>query len=87
MNTCYFSGLCPDTAPFVAVLDELGIDYELVNITASMKNLKRFLVIRDREAAFDEGKAQGFACVPVLATDGGDYLFTPEAVREYFAHD
>ena len=86
MNTCYFSDLCPDTAPFVALLDELGVEYEAVNITASMKNLKRFLVIRDREAAFDDGKAQGFACVPVLATNDGDYLFTPEALRDYFEH-
>ena len=86
MNTCYFSDLCPDTAPFVALLDELSVEYEAVNITASMKNLKRFLVIRDRESAFDDGKAQGFACVPVLATNDGDYLFTLEALRDYFGH-
>ena len=53
----YFSGLCPDTPPFVAALAARNMDYEAVNITASMKNLKRFLALRDSRAAFDARKA------------------------------
>jgi glutaredoxin-related protein len=42
------------------------MDYEAVNITASMKNLKRFLALRDSHAAFDARKAQGAIGIPVL---------------------
>jgi glutaredoxin-related protein len=62
----YFSDLCPDTPPFVAALAARNMDYEAVNITASMKNLKRFLALRDSHAAFDARKAQGAIGIPVL---------------------
>ena len=62
----YFSDLCPDTPPFVAALAARNMDYEAVNITASMKNLKRFLTLRDNHAAFDARKAQGAIGIPVL---------------------
>lgn len=62
----YYSDLCQDTAPFVAKLEALSFEYQAINITESMKNLKQFLRLRDNEAVFDSKKAQGFAGIPVL---------------------
>ena len=68
----YFSDLCPDTPPFVAARN---MDYEAVNITASMKNLKRFLALRDSHAAFDARKAQGAIGIPVLQLADDSLVF------------
>ena len=76
----YFSDLCPDTPPFVAALAARNMDYEAVNITASMKNLKRFLVLRDSRAEFDARKAQGAIGSPVLQLADGTLIFTIEAL-------
>ena len=71
----YFSALCPDTPPFVAALAARNMDYEAVNITASMKNLKRFLALRDSHAAFDARKAQGAIGIPVLQLADDSLVF------------
>ena len=62
MNNETHSLLCgrlPDTAPFVAELKRLGVDYEAVEVLSSIPNLKQWLRLRDRHAAFDDAKAQG----------------------------
>jgi glutaredoxin-related protein len=71
----FFSDLCPDTPPFVAALAARNMDYEAVNITASMKNLKRFLALRDSHAAFDARKAQGAIGIPVLQLADDSLVF------------
>ena len=71
----YFSDLCRDTPPFVAALAARNMDYEAVNITASMKNLKRFLALRDSHAAFDARKAQGAIGIPVLQLADDSLVF------------
>ena len=76
----YFSDLCPDTPPFVAALAARNMDYEAVNITASIKNQKRFLVLRDSRAEFDARKAQGAIGIPVLQLADGTLIFTIEAL-------
>ena len=62
----YFSDKCSDTAPFVAELEKQGIQYEAVNITDSIANLKRFLALRDTRLEFEERKRWGFVGIPVL---------------------
>ena len=37
-KTLYFSSLCPDTAPFKAAMERLGVTAREVDITASMSN-------------------------------------------------
>jgi glutaredoxin-related protein len=49
-----------------------------VNITASMKNLKRFLALRDSRAAFDARKAQGAIGIPVLQLADDSLVFRIE---------
>ena len=74
----YFSDLCPDTPPFVAALAARNMDYEAVNITASMKNLKRFLALRDSRSEFESRKAQGAIGIPVLQLPDDSLVFRIE---------
>lgn len=69
MNIVYYSDKCPDTTDFLKSLDEMKIDYEKVNITDSMKNLKEFLKLRDQRSEFDAAKAAGNVGVPVLFSE------------------
>ena len=74
----FFSDLCPDTPPFVAALAARNMDYEAVNITASMKNLKRFLALRDSRSEFESRKVQGAIGIPVLQLADGTLIFSIE---------
>lgn len=44
----YYAAECPDTAPFVAELKRLGVEYEAVEVLSSIPNLKQWLRLRDR---------------------------------------
>lgn len=77
----YFSSVCPDTEAFVEELERLDIQYDEVNITESMPNLKRFLKIRDTEEVFDQKKELNQVGVPVLIVNNKeetDYIFDLE---------
>lgn len=78
MNTFYYSDLCPDCPPFEAELQKSGKPYQSINITASMKNLKQFLKLRDTHPAFATIKAAGFAGVPCLHTADNQCFFEIE---------
>lgn len=77
----YYSSVCPDTEAFVEELQRLDIQYDEVNITESMPNLKRFLKIRDTEEVFDQKKELNQVGVPVLIVNNKeeiDYIFDLE---------
>ena len=40
----------------MAELKRLGVDYEAVEVLSSIPNLKQWLRLRDRHAAFDDAK-------------------------------
>ncbi|VTU07005.1 Glutaredoxin-related protein [Actinobacillus indolicus] len=65
----YFAHWCPDTAPFVAELQRLGIDYEEREMTTGGANLKAFLKLRDNHPAFDNAKANGYIGIPALVLE------------------
>ena len=83
-KTLYFSSLCPDTAPFKAAMDRLGVTAREVDITASMRNLKEFLRVRDKEEVFTPRKEQGMVGIPCLV-DGEDYIFEVSDLEERYA--
>lgn len=83
-KTLYFSSLCPDTAPFKAAMDRLGVTALEVDITSSMRNLKEFLRVRDNEEVFTPRKEQGMVGIPCLV-DGGEYIFEVSDLEERFA--
>ena len=84
-KTLYFSSLCPDTVPFKETMEILGVTAREVDITASMRNLKEFLRLRDNEAVFTPRKEQGMVGVPCLVY-GGDYIFEVSDLEERFAN-
>ncbi len=78
----FFSDKCPDTPAFVATLEKLDIDYQDINITDSIANLKQFLSLRDKSDAFDRVKANGNVGVPSLLTDDGKVYLSIESLEE-----
>lgn len=71
----YHSSLCEDCPAFQQELDAQGLEYEAVDITASMKNLKQFLSLRDHRPEFDDRRQWGFVGVPVLHTKDDHFIF------------
>lgn len=69
MLTLFVSSLCPDCPPAIAEVKEKNLDCEIVDITASMANLKRFLKERDLSEDFDEIVEKGNVGVPALMRD------------------
>lgn len=66
----YFAHWCPDTAPFVAELKRLGVEFDECDITKCGANFKPFLRLRDSHSAFDNAKANGYIGIPALLLEG-----------------
>ena len=75
MLTLFVSSLCPDCPPAIAEVKEKNLDCEIVDITESMANLKRFLKERDLSEDFDEIVEKGNVGVPALKRDEEFYFF------------
>ena len=71
MVTVYSSPLCPDCRECKANFDVHGIAYREVDITASMKNLKAFLKLRDALNAFDPCRKNGSVGIPAIVSEDG----------------
>ena len=65
-------------------MERLGVTAREVDITASMRNLKEFLRVRDTEEVFTPRKEQGMVGVPCLVS-GGEYIFEVSDLEERFA--
>lgn len=74
--TLFYSDKCPDTPAFVEVLQNKKLDYQEINITDSMPNLKQFLALRDKDEAFIASKAAGNVGVPALVSDNGQIILS-----------
>lgn len=81
----YYAEQCPDTAPFVAELKRLGVEYEEVEVLSSIPNLKQFLRLRDNHAEFDEVKAKGYAGFPALLLEDGRVILDETQLKAIFA--
>lgn len=75
MLTLFVSSLCPYCPPAIAAVKEKNLDCEIVDITASMANLKRFLKERDFSEDFDEIVEENRVGVPALKRDDEFYFF------------
>ena len=80
----FYAKICPDTAPFVAELDRLGVDYDEVEIMTSLPNLKQFIRLRDSNAEFDNSKANGYLGIPALLLPNGDVVLDESKLKEIF---
>ncbi|KGQ39287.1 hypothetical protein [Gallibacterium genomosp. 1] len=80
----FFAESCPDTAPFVAELKRLNVDYERVEVLTSLANFKQFLRLRDKSAVFDNAKANGYAGIPALLLNSGEVILDYKKLAEVF---
>ncbi len=55
-------------------LSNNGIDYEYIDITDSMRNLKIYLKLRDTRPEFDEIKKLGRVGIPFIMVGNGEKL-------------
>lgn len=71
MIKIYGSPLCPDCVECKANFDKYNIEYEYIDINASLKNLKEFLIYRDNEPIFNHLKAIHDIGIPACIDEDG----------------
>ena len=71
MLTIYGSPMCPDCRECKASFDANGIEYDMIDINESLRNLKEFLSLRDSLEVFDLIKKQGGIGIPALVSEDG----------------
>lgn len=70
----YMSEKCPDCVDGIEILKNANIDYQEINITDSMKNLKEFFTYRDNRKEFESIVKDNKVGVPMI-TDGEKIVF------------
>ena len=79
----YGAAICSTCRDMKQKLEEKGIEYEYIDITANIKNLRAFLALRDTLPAYESIKAEGRVGIPTFVWDDGtvsldtDWLETP----------
>lgn len=71
MLKIYGSMLCPDCVRCREELDRAGVEYEYLDFSDSLKNLKEFLSIRDSSDLFEDVRASGSIGIPCLVDEDG----------------
>ena len=69
---------CPDCPPMMELLETAKFEYDLIDITDSMKNLKYYLKLRDECEFFKKKKEEGLVGIPSAEIDGEVFDFTEE---------
>lgn len=67
----YGSHLCPDTLYALNQLVEKGVDFDYLNISASMADLKAFLKVRDSSEEYKKVREEGRLGIPCFQFDDG----------------
>ena len=71
MLKIYGSMLCPDCVQCREDLDKAGVEYEYLDFSENLRNLKEFLKIRDNSALFDEVRERGSIGIPCIVEEDG----------------
>ncbi len=79
MFKIYGSEMCPDCVACKENFDYYGVKYEFLDINTSLKTLKEFLILRDKEAVFDHLKAIHDIGLPALVREDGTVFTDWEA--------
>lgn len=77
MVKIYVMETCPDCVS-VKLQAEGNKKYQLVDIGKNVRDLKEFLLLRDRNPAFDAVKANGSIGIPCFILEDGSVTFSPE---------
>lgn len=70
---------CPDCS-FIEQQVEGNSEFITINIGQDVSNLKKFLKLRDKNAAFDEAKHEGYIGIPCFELENGQITLSPEEV-------
>ena len=71
MLKIYGSPMCPDCRECKENFDANGIEYTMIDINESLRNLKEFLTLRDSLPVFDHCKEIGDIGLPALVKGDG----------------
>ena len=72
MLKIYGSMLCLDCVLCREDLDKTGVEYEYLDFSESLMNLKEFLALRDNNAAFEDVRKDGRIGIPCLVDEDGN---------------
>lgn len=78
MLKIYGSMLCPDCVKCREDLDKAGVEYEYLDFSENLKNLKEFLNIRDGNSLFDEARMEGYIGIPCIQREDGSITLSWE---------
>lgn len=78
MLRIYGSMLCPDCVKCREDLDRAEVDYEYLDFSENLRNLKEFLQLRDECSLFAEVKATGSIGIPCIVREDGTVTLTWE---------
>ena len=70
MLKIYGSMLCPDCVQCRKDLDKAGVEYQYLDFSESLLNLKEFLVLRE-EPLFDSIRSEGKIGIPCILKEDG----------------
>ena len=70
MLKIYGSMLCPDCVQCREELDKAGVEYEYLDFSENLKNLKEFLLLREG-SLFDAIRAEGKIGIPCIQQENG----------------
>ena len=71
MLKIYGSLLCPDCVQCKNDLTAAGVEFEYLDFSDDLRNLKVFLSIRDKDPQFDEIKERGSIGIPCIVEEDG----------------
>lgn len=71
MLKIYGSMLCPDCVACRENFDRAGVEYEYLDFSDNLKNLKEFLAIRDADPVFDNVRKAGSIGIPCILREDG----------------
>ena len=78
MLKIYGSMLCPDCVKCREDLDKAGVEYEYLDFSDSLMNLKAFLALRDTDPAFAQVREEGRIGIPCILEEDGTVSLTWE---------
>lgn len=79
MLKIYGSMQCPDCVKCREDLDKAGVEYEYLDFSDDLRNLKAFLTIRDNDPLFAEVRAEGKIGIPCILEENGRISLSWEA--------
>lgn len=79
MLKIYGSMQCPDCQQCREALDRKHVEYEYLDFSASLKNLKEFLQLRESSPVFDAVKEAGAIGIPCIVTEDGHITLSWDA--------